>query len=220
MRPNYCLTILHVSIFAALLITLDADGEESDCDVEIKVHRNTIYGADLGEDLKIDCTVAFCNDPPPTVSWYKREKTFVPVNVSSSSHIKMEWRLSDHLEGKSILIFQNILRSDSGLYQCGSGSSLSHNINVTVYDYVVANDVMHTTVTWTTSKPETIEYSWRFVYHVVRITLFVILVITFCVASMCGCKGKSRDTPSRRRQPSHDALPTTHIYDNVRLSAL
>ncbi|XP_037618260.1 B- and T-lymphocyte attenuator-like isoform X3 [Sebastes umbrosus] len=215
MRPNYCLTILHVSIFAALLITLDADGDEYDCEVELKVHRNTIYGAILGEDLEIDCTVAFCNYPPPTVSWDKLDKTFVPVNVSSSSHIKTEWKLSDDLEGKSILIFQKILRSDSGVYQCGDGSSVSHNINVTVHD-----DGMRTNVTQTTSKPETIEYSWRFVYHVVRITLFVILVITFCVASMCGCKGKSRDTPSRRRQPSHDALPTTHIYDNVRLSAL
>ncbi|XP_037618265.1 uncharacterized protein LOC119483831 [Sebastes umbrosus] len=204
MRPNYCLTILLVSILAVLLITLDADGEDLNCDVELKVRRNTVYGVALRGDLEIHCPIAFCNYPPPTVSWYKREKTDVPVNVSSSSHIKTKWRLSDHLEGKSILIFQKILRSDSGVYICGGGSSISHNINVTVHDYVVANDVMHTTVTWTTSKPETLEYSWRYVYHVVRITLFVILVITFCVASMCGCKGKSRDTPSRR-QPSHDA---------------
>ncbi|XP_074483148.1 B- and T-lymphocyte attenuator-like [Sebastes fasciatus] len=215
MRPNYCLTILHVSIFAALLFfTLDADGDDSDCEVEVKVHRNTIYGVALGGDLEIHCTVVFCNYPPPTVTWYKLNKTVVPVNVSSSSHIKTELELLKYLEGRSLLIFQKILRSDSGVYQCGGGSSLSHNINVTVYDYR-----MHTTVTRTTSKLATIEYSWRFVYHVVRITLFVILVITFCVASMCGCKGKSRDTPSRR-QPSHDALPTTHIYDNVRLSAL
>ncbi|XP_037618272.1 B- and T-lymphocyte attenuator-like [Sebastes umbrosus] len=139
MRPNYCLTILHVSILAALLITLDADGDDSDCEVEVKVRRNTVYGVALGGDLEIHCTVAFCTYPPPTVSWYKLDKTFVPVNVRSSSHIKTKWELLDRLEGRSLLIFQKILRSDSGLYQCGSGSSLSHNINVTVigeYDFL------------------------------------------------------------------------------------
>ncbi|XP_037618282.1 B- and T-lymphocyte attenuator-like [Sebastes umbrosus] len=133
MRPNYCLTILHVSIFAALLITLDADGDDSDCEVEVKVHRNTIYGVAFGGDLEIHCPIAFCNYPPPTVTWYKLNKTVVPVNVSSSSHIKTELELLKYLEGRSLLIFQKILRSDSGVYQCGDGSSLSHNINVTVY---------------------------------------------------------------------------------------
>lgn len=110
-----------------------------DCDVEMRVRRNTVYEASRGEVLKITCQVGFCNNSPPTISWYKLEKTAgrVPVNVSSSSHIKTEWESLNHSEGILFLIFQNILTNDSGVYQCGSythsGVALSHVINIYVH---------------------------------------------------------------------------------------
>ncbi|XP_037618024.1 uncharacterized protein LOC119483705 isoform X2 [Sebastes umbrosus] len=187
MRPHRCWAVLQVSILAGLLLTLNADGE--DCEVELKVHRNTIYGGNLGGDLEIDCTVTFCNNPPPTVSWYKLEKAVVPVNVSSSSHIKTEWKLSDHLKGKSILIFQKLLRSDSGVYQCGDGSSVSHNINVTVHDDGGHTNVSQENNTTVDSEPTEVDI-WKYMYVAPGIVAFVIIVIIISVVSMRGCKGE------------------------------
>ncbi|XP_042369073.1 B- and T-lymphocyte attenuator-like [Plectropomus leopardus] len=205
MRPNYRLDILHVSILAALSLTLDANSGYSDCDVEIKVPRDTVYRAVPGENLRINCTVAFCDKPPPTVTWYKSETTDVPVNVSS--HIKTEWKLLNPSEGIFVLIFQEILRDDSGVYWCYSDGSVSHSINV-----FVRGDEL-TTVIRTTSKPERLDTFWPFVYRVVGIVVFVIVVLTIYVVSTCGCKGESRDAPHPGPQPSHDASPTNHIYD-------
>lgn len=107
--------------------------EDSNCEVQIKVRRNTVYEAFLGNILRINCTVGFCNSSPPTVSWFKHEKTSVPVNVSSSSHIKTEWKALKHLEGVSYLVFQNIHSNDSGVYYCQSGLMVGHIINVSVH---------------------------------------------------------------------------------------
>ncbi|TDG96279.1 hypothetical protein EPR50_G00238460 [Perca flavescens] len=134
MRPYHCWTVLHVSILAGLLLTLNADNNDSTCDIEIRVRRGTVHEALLGEDLRINCPVAFCNNSPLTVSWYKYETSKpVPVDVSSSSHIKTEWTRPKPLEGISYLIFQKILRNDSGQYQCTTGGSMSHSINISVY---------------------------------------------------------------------------------------
>lgn len=135
MRPKRCWTVLHVSIWAALVLTLNADGEDSDCEVEVRVHRNTSYDAISGSELKVKCPVLFCNNSPPTVSWFKLDNTsVVPVNVNSDSHIKTEWENSNHSNnGTSFLIFKNIRISDSGLYQCHSGGTVGHNINISVY---------------------------------------------------------------------------------------
>ncbi|XP_039648665.1 leucine-rich repeats and immunoglobulin-like domains protein 1 isoform X2 [Perca fluviatilis] len=193
-------------------INVSVYGTDSTCDIEIRVRRGTVYKALLGEDLRINCPVAFCNNSPLTVSWYKFETTKpVPVDVSSSSHIKTEWTHLKPLEGISYLIFQKILRNDSGQYQCHTGGSMSHSINVSVY-----GEVKLTTVTWTTLEPESTEETfWPNVYRVVGIMAFVITVLTVWVASSCGCKGESRDTPDLSCQPSHDALTTTTIYENV-----
>ncbi|XP_034720982.1 B- and T-lymphocyte attenuator-like isoform X1 [Etheostoma cragini] len=215
MRLKYYPTILHVSVLAALLLTLDADSKDYTCELEIRVHHGTVYEAVPGEDFRIGCPVTFCDNSPPTVSWYKYETTkqfFVPVDVSNSSHIKTEWTLSKPLEGILYLIFQKILRIDSGEYHCRAGGSLSHNINISVY-----GEVPLTTVTCTTLEPEsTEETSWPSVYCVVGIMGFVVIVLTAWVASKCVCKGESRDTPDLSRQPSHDALTTITIYENVK----
>ncbi|XP_044043052.1 B- and T-lymphocyte attenuator-like isoform X5 [Siniperca chuatsi] len=193
MRPNHCWTILHVSILAMLLLTLNADSEDSKCEVEIRVRRNTVYEAFLGDDLRINCTVLFCNNSPPATYWYKLEKTNVNVNVSGSSHIKTEWKTLNHVEGISYLIFQNILTNDSGVYRCRSGHSVSHSINISVD--VGERDDEHTNVTQknsTDSGPTSPENLWMYIYTAAGIVAFVIIVIIISVASMQGCKGKSK----------------------------
>ncbi|XP_030265279.1 obscurin-like [Sparus aurata] len=137
MRLNCCLTILHVSILAALLVHLEAYSE--DCEVEIRVRRNTVYKASVGEELRINCTVVFCNNSPPTVSWFKPGETY--VNVGSSSLIKTEWKKLDDSRGISYLVFKKIHMSDSGEYQCRSGGSMSHNINVSVSGEVCEDEI-------------------------------------------------------------------------------
>ncbi|XP_010780124.1 B- and T-lymphocyte attenuator-like [Notothenia coriiceps] len=129
MRPNLCCTILHACIWAELLLTLNAD---DGCLIETRVHVNTSYEAVVGEQFKIECGVAFCEEAPPTVDWIKREQTDVPVNVRSSSRIQTQWEFIDKLEGISILTFHKVRLTDSGVYQCQSGGSSSHNINVFV----------------------------------------------------------------------------------------
>ncbi|XP_028427996.1 uncharacterized protein LOC114551107 isoform X2 [Perca flavescens] len=55
---------------------------------------------------------------------------------------------------------------------------------------------------------------WPYVYRGVGLMVFVLIMLTLCVASRCRCKGESSDTPDLSCQPSHDALPPTHIYEN------
>uniref|UniRef100_A0A3Q1CD77 Ig-like domain-containing protein n=1 Tax=Amphiprion ocellaris TaxID=80972 RepID=A0A3Q1CD77_AMPOC len=94
--------------------------------------RNTVYKALVGQELRINCTVVFCSSLK-TVSWYKFENKSIPIDVTNITHIKTEWKMLNELEGISFLVFRNILRSDSGDYQCRSGRDASHIINVTVY---------------------------------------------------------------------------------------
>ncbi|XP_039998446.1 B- and T-lymphocyte attenuator-like isoform X2 [Xiphias gladius] len=179
MRPNHCWNVLHVPMLAALVLTLNADSKDSDCFVEIRVRRKTVYEALAGADLRINCTVAFCNNSSPAVSWYKVEEISVPVNVNGLSHVKTEWKELSRSEGISYLIFQEIRSSDSGLYQCWSGNGVSHSINVSVHDA-------------TTSNPETPQNLWIYVYSAAGIVAFVIMVIVTSVMSVRGCKRKSK----------------------------
>ncbi|XP_034720981.1 B- and T-lymphocyte attenuator-like [Etheostoma cragini] len=191
MRPHHCWTVLHVSILAGLLLTLNADSKDSACELEIRVHHGKVYEAVPGEDFRIHCPVTFCNSSPPTVSWYKYETTkqfFVPVDVSNSSHIKKEWTLSKPLEGISYLIFQKILRNDLGEYQCRAGGSMSHNINISVHGDGESNGTRNGTDTMH-SYPENL---WMYMYFAAGIVPFVIIVIILSVVSMRGCKGKPK----------------------------
>ncbi|MEQ2173237.1 hypothetical protein GOODEAATRI_029883, partial [Goodea atripinnis] len=122
--------LLYALISAVLFLPLDADYE--DCTIELLVRRNTIYKAFLGQQLRIDCPVVFCNNPPPPVSWYKIEEKLVRLNVNNNSRIKIGWKMSNPLEGTSYLLFQNIVRNDSGIYQCESGGNTGHAINIIV----------------------------------------------------------------------------------------
>ncbi|XP_054480017.1 B- and T-lymphocyte attenuator-like isoform X2 [Anoplopoma fimbria] len=205
MRPNSCRTILHVFILAGMLLTLKADSEDPDCDIIVKVNHHTVYEALLGEDLRINCTVEFCNDPPPPVSWYKRETTDVPVNVSNSSHFKTEWNILKHLEGIAFLIFKKVRRNDSGVYQCKSGESVSHNINVSVHDVDGRTNVTGTNDTRSDDSHPTTEDPLMYMYFAAGVVAFVIIVIIISVVSLQGCKGKSKK--ERQTENQYMAIP-------------
>ncbi|KAK5875048.1 hypothetical protein CesoFtcFv8_027578 [Champsocephalus esox] len=196
MKPNLCCTILHVCIWAELLLTLNAD---DGCLIETRVHQNTSYKAVVGEQLEIKCGVAFCKKNPPTVNWFKHEQT-VPVNVSSSSRIKTQWETINKSEGISFLVFPNIRLNDSGMYQCKSGDSSSHYINVCVN---VDDGRGRTTVPQkneSSTHPEPKVDSWTYMYFAAGIVPFIIIVIIISVVSMRGCKGKSKKETSSENQ--------------------
>ncbi|XP_060888870.1 uncharacterized protein LOC132959706 isoform X1 [Labrus mixtus] len=218
MTPKSCFTILHVSILAATLLTLEVSCID-ECHVQIKVRRYTEYKALLGEELKIDCPVTFCDDTPPEIYWDKLQQTYVPVNISRGSRFKSEWKTIKPLEGVSVLIIQNFVRNDSGVYWCGSSSSLGHKIKVSVN-----GDVELITYQSTTSeprRPETEDAFWPFVSRVVGLVVFVVIVIAMFLTSHSLSKGVrcgrgSKDTPADpNNQPSHQALSMDHIYDSV-----
>ncbi|CAI5638270.1 B- and T-lymphocyte attenuator isoform X2 [Oreochromis niloticus] len=175
---------------------------DSDCSTEIKVRRNTVYNASAGQQLWINCPVFFCNDSPPTVSWYKVEETGVPVNVSGDSHIKTEWKHLDKPVGIFYLIFRNILKTDSGQYQCRGGGSVSYAITVNVYDHSEIITVTQNNVrVSTTSAPDNTENLLLYVYSAAGVTSFVIIVIIISVISMRGCKGKpKKDSQAENQQ--------------------
>ncbi|KAL3045677.1 hypothetical protein OYC64_013848 [Pagothenia borchgrevinki] len=190
MRPNICWIILHVCIWAGLLLILNADDE---CLIETRVLRNTSYKAVAGEYLEIKCEVVFCEKAQPTVNWFKREQTDVAFTVSSSSHIQTEWEFIDILEGRSFLIFHKIRLTDSGQYQCQSGGSNSHNINVfvNVDDGRGRTTVPQKNESSTNSEPTV--NSWTYMYFAAGIVPFIIIAIIISVVLMCRCQGESKN---------------------------
>uniref|UniRef100_UPI003AABA9EA B- and T-lymphocyte attenuator-like n=1 Tax=Centroberyx gerrardi TaxID=166262 RepID=UPI003AABA9EA len=210
MRPNCCWTVLHVSVLAALLLTLDADSQDSDCELQLKVRRGTVYNASLGENLRIHCPVVFCNNSPPTISWSKLDQSFTPIHFNSSTHITTEWEISGNLEGILYLVFTNMLTSDSGVYQCHGGGQVSHSVTVYVSDSVELTTV---TVTWKNETNSTISQDRDFmetlpyVYIAAGIMALVIIVIIISVLSMRGCKGESKK--ERQTENQYMAIPMT-----------
>ncbi|MEQ2202874.1 hypothetical protein XENOCAPTIV_018768 [Xenoophorus captivus] len=172
--------LLYALISAVLFLPLDADYE--DCTTELQVRRHTIYEASLGQQLRIDCPVAFCNNSPPPVSWYKIEEKLVRLHVSNNNHITVGWEIWSSSRGISYLLFKNVVKSDSGIYQCESGGNVvGHTINIKV------NGNTETTTTasfqlWTSST------------HVFGIGAIFIAVITICVISHTALKGRCRKT--------------------------
>ncbi|KAM3584970.1 uncharacterized protein V6R79_004320 [Siganus canaliculatus] len=182
---------LHVSILAGFLLTINADVEDPDCETLINVHRNTVYRKSLGKTLRINCSVTFCNNTPPTITWNRdvNNKT-VPVNVTNNGRIQTQWKKISDLEGTSFLIFKKTLDSDAGIYWCQGGDSVGHKIDIYFQD-----DGQHTTTTTenkTTPSPEIPEGLMMYVYTAAGIVTFVITVIIISVASMHGCKGKPK----------------------------
>ncbi|XP_029986291.1 uncharacterized protein btla isoform X2 [Sphaeramia orbicularis] len=186
--PLRCWTGLCVWVWAVLVLVSNGDGAVADpkCQTEIKVRRHTVYEASVGQKLRINCTVEFCEGPPPPVYWYKLENSEVLVNVSRIRHLETEWRMEKHLGGVSLLVFGGVLSSDSGIYQCESGNALSHYINVSISGSAAArpNVTSQTDRNWSTLQP--------YMYCAAGIMGMVVMVIAVSVLSMRGCKGKAQ----------------------------
>ncbi|CAK6980801.1 B- and T-lymphocyte attenuator-like [Scomber scombrus] len=214
MRPNHSWTFLHVSVLAGLLLTLNAESEDDDCVPDIKVRRNTVYNTSLGKNLRIKCPVTLCNNSQPPISWNKLEKNAVPVNFNRSTHIKTEWENSTPEEGISVLIFQNIQRSDSGRYLCQTGGSVSHYISVSVYDNGERpNDTQENATITSESDHKQLGDQWMYVYSAAGIVGFVVIVTIISVISMRGCKGtpkKETHTENQYIVIPMDEQPASH----------
>uniref|UniRef100_A0A8C6UQ55 Ig-like domain-containing protein n=1 Tax=Neogobius melanostomus TaxID=47308 RepID=A0A8C6UQ55_9GOBI len=97
------------------------------CETEIRVRRDTSHNVSVGDRLKISCPVSFCDNSPPSVTWFKLETDeYEPVNMSD--RVRTEWEI----KALYFLIFLKVLSSDSGQYQCQSGNSASHFTHVVV----------------------------------------------------------------------------------------
>ncbi|XP_068165693.1 B- and T-lymphocyte attenuator-like isoform X2 [Antennarius striatus] len=201
MRPVHYCTVLHVSILAVLLLTLDADGEDPDCEDEIFVRRNTCYDAWIGDNLRINCTIQFCKNSAQTVRWFRVENVSVPVDLSS--HISESWVSVHRPLGTSFLDFQSILITDAGAYQCRSGLSVSHVIHV----FVHGKGDSGVTPTAGAESADTAQHPWRYLYIATGIAAFVIVVIIITVASMQGCKWKSKK--ENRLDDQRSSIPLT-----------
>ncbi|CAB1413036.1 unnamed protein product [Pleuronectes platessa] len=190
MRPHPWCTVLHVSLWAALVLTLTTVSEDSECTPYIKVRRHTTYETSPGRELVINCPVEFCNKSVLTVTWFKLlNDTSKRHSVSSSSHIRTEWKEVNH-EWISFLIFSKILSNDSGLYWCEMANVMGHFINVSVH-----GGDQHTTKNNTipkTSDPEALKPLWMYVSSAARTLGFVTVSIVITVVSIRWCKGKSK----------------------------
>lgn len=87
--------------------------------------------AQIGQVLRINCTVRHCNDSQPKIVWYKGVNA-TPVAVQSP-HITTQWEALNLSIGRFSLEFQNITITDSGLYRCNEEYAWSFSINVTVH---------------------------------------------------------------------------------------
>ncbi|XP_028325540.1 B- and T-lymphocyte attenuator isoform X2 [Gouania willdenowi] len=188
MRPKHGWALVHVSILAGLLLTCNTeatDSEDSSCSQRITVRRHTVYKATVGQTLKINCTVFFCDDTPPTVSW---EKNSFLIPVNKTSHINTEWSLINKQEGVSLLSFKKIHLSDSGRYNCQMKGSVSHGITLNVY----GDNETISPLENSTSKDSGSKVYMTYVYSAVGTASVVIAVIIVTAVLLRGCKGRSK----------------------------
>lgn len=173
--------------------------------MEIKVNRNTVFETFLGEDLRINCTVEFCSDSTPSVSWNK-QKNNVHINISSSAHIKTEWKRLGDLVGMSFLIFQNVGINDSGLYQCDAEGIVSHLINVSVHgEWDFHSNSMHL-------------FGQRGLCHIVQIhkswTKCGLMSVKLLIAAvLCFAGDDERNNFTRSKDPSKNDSETSIPLD-------
>ncbi|XP_071400235.1 B- and T-lymphocyte attenuator-like isoform X2 [Centroberyx affinis] len=148
--------------FVILLVDKQAQGQGLDCIPDLTVRRGTELKASRGEQLKINCPVIFCSNPPPTVTWYKIKPDYpYPYPVERTDRIQTWWRDLTENSGIAVLLFTNVSEADAGLYQCRGNfisvpdvdTVVSHRISVTVtasflsFHVDVARLVLFTVVT-------------------------------------------------------------------------
>lgn len=185
-----------------------------DCEIILKVNRNTVYEAYVGEQLKIACPVQFCNDSTPTITWFKLEKDN-SISVNFNNRVKTEWMQTNY-DGRSLLIFPNVLSNDSGHYQCRSGDVVSHTIRVNVFSLPNPETEAAAEVE---ADPQTQSFVLSCVFRLVGLKLFFIVIAGVFVALK---KHKNKRVPSDslhlrtlpQAEPGYDPINPAHIYEN------
>ncbi|XP_055022756.1 uncharacterized protein LOC110153177 [Boleophthalmus pectinirostris] len=133
--------IFTLSMLGALTLPLCAQC----CEFPVKLSGHTVLTS-VGKGLKMACPLQFCDGASPKGTWFKLEtEGLTPVNLSE--RVTTEWTVIHDNEGILFLNFHNVLSSDSGLYQCQSGSDRSYIIKLSVCEA----DVHHYTVCHTTA---------------------------------------------------------------------
>ncbi|XP_026866242.2 uncharacterized protein LOC113577655 [Electrophorus electricus] len=126
-------------------------GSFLECIPVLTVPRNTVWRAAPMNTLKINCNVSIPSHcwENLALSWCKVDDGNDCKPLNHSSHITTEWRKITGEYKTSFLVFRNLSTADSGLYRCkvdGRVSTISHNINVTVTDWVTPTGNMDSDV--------------------------------------------------------------------------
>ncbi|XP_063070439.1 B- and T-lymphocyte attenuator [Engraulis encrasicolus] len=159
--------------------------DESMCDAQILVRRNTVMQASPTKPLMLNCPVKYSGCiTPPTVTWCKllTDGSCVNINMSDSMGIGRE----KVVEGKITihLIFLHVTKDDDGLYRCeisGSEEIVSHAINVSVTGMAVQPTERPSAGDGSTG----LHQNWLLYLVVSAVCLLVILtVILICVCTL------------------------------------
>ncbi|XP_047659449.1 B- and T-lymphocyte attenuator-like isoform X2 [Tachysurus fulvidraco] len=188
--------ILIIHLWLSLLIT----GTTEDCFPAIRVPRNTVWKAREMDNLRINCTVESESNcwNKIYVTWCKIDLKNECIHLNHSNHTTTEWKHINESPRLFFLIFQNVSMQDAGLYRCmiiSPAPSISHNINVTVTEYVpdssTASQVTQGTTinanTNTTAHP-TWPQSYVYICSGVGVLVFIVVV---SVIFIC-CRGKKK----------------------------
>ncbi|XP_071400234.1 B- and T-lymphocyte attenuator-like isoform X1 [Centroberyx affinis] len=180
--------------FVILLVDKQAQGQGLDCIPDLTVRRGTELKASRGEQLKINCPVIFCSNPPPTVTWYKIKPDYpYPYPVERTDRIQTWWRDLTENSGIAVLLFTNVSEADAGLYQCRGNfisvpdvdTVVSHRISVTVTADAAIEDPVRTTIS---PEGEMANQTSFLSFHVDVARLVLFTVVTLVVLVLLGMR--------------------------------
>ncbi|XP_031219855.1 B- and T-lymphocyte attenuator isoform X3 [Mastomys coucha] len=108
--------ILHLGLWS-ILCKEPTKRIDEDCQVQVKIKRNSEFSAWTGELFKIECPVTYCVHRP-NVTWCKHNGTIcVPLELGPQLHTS--WQENQPVP-VFILHFEPIHLSDDGLYSCST----------------------------------------------------------------------------------------------------
>ncbi|XP_028641063.1 B- and T-lymphocyte attenuator isoform X2 [Grammomys surdaster] len=228
--------ILHLGLWSILCKEPTKKiGEE--CQVQIKIKRNSKHSAWTGELLKITCPVTYCVHRP-NVTWCKHNGTScLPLEIGPQ--LRTSWE-ENRKNSVFILHFEPIRLSDNGSYSCSTNVSSvvvnSHAVTIHVTERtqnysehpLIISDIADATNASGPSPME--ERPGRTWLLYTLLTLGALFLLLACVGMLCFLKriqGKEKkpsdlagretnlgDIPVSSRT-NYQALPSeTRIYDN------
>ncbi|XP_031219853.1 B- and T-lymphocyte attenuator isoform X1 [Mastomys coucha] len=235
--------ILHLGLWS-ILCKEPTKRIDEDCQVQVKIKRNSEFSAWTGELFKIECPVTYCVHRP-NVTWCKHNGTIcVPLELGPQLHTS--WQENQPVP-VFILHFEPIHLSDDGLYSCSTNLNSevinSHAVTIHVtertqnyseYQLITVSDIPDAT---NASGPSTMEErpgkTWLLSTLLPSGALLFLLA---CVCLLCSLKrmqGKEKkpsdlegretnlvDIPVSSRTNSQTLPSETGIYDNDPWSSL